>query len=126
MPRKSTRGLTDAELRLMEVLWAKRSGTVADVVEALSKDSPLAYSSVLTTLRILEIKGYLSHRQEGRAFVYEPVVERDEARESAVTHLVRRFFGGSRERLMLELVEGKGLNARELERLRRLIREDKP
>ncbi len=125
MPRKSTRGLTDAELRLMEVLWAKRSGTVADVVEALSKDSPLAYSSVLTTLRILEIKGYLSHRQEGRAFVYEPVVERDEARESAVTHLVRRFFGGSRERLMLALVEGKGLNARELERLRRLIREDK-
>jgi predicted transcriptional regulator len=126
MPRKSTRGLTDAELRLMEVLWAKRSGTVADVAEALPKGAPLAYSSVLTTLRILESKGYLRHRQEGRAYVYEPVVEREEARENAVGHLVRRFFGGSRERLMLALVEDKGLNARELDRLRRLIREDKP
>ena len=126
MPRKSARGLTDAELRLMEVLWEKGSGTVSDVGGALPKSAPLAYSSVLTTLRILETKGYLKHRQEGRAFVYQPVVGREEARENAVSHLVRRFFDGSRERLMLALFDGRGLNPRELERLRRLIGEDKP
>ena len=125
MSRKASPGLTDAELRLIEVLWEKGEGTVSDVVEALPRSLPLAYSTVLTTLRILENKGYLTHRQEGRAFVYRPVIGRDQARQSAVSHLVRRFFDGSRDQLMLRLLEDKGLDARELKRLRRLIEEDK-
>lgn len=125
MPRKSGPGLTDAELRLMEVLWEKGEGTVANVVEALPQSAPLAYSSVLTTLRILDNKGYLTHRQEGRAYIYRPVIGREEARQSAVSHLVRRFFDGSHNQLMLRLLEDKGIDARELQRLRRLIGEDK-
>jgi predicted transcriptional regulator len=125
LSRQARPGLTDAELRLIEVLWEKGAGTVSDVVEALPKSVPLAYSTVLTTLRILENKGYLTHRQEGRAYIYRPVIGRDQARQSAVSHLVRRFFDGSRDELMLRLLEDKGIDARELKRLRRLIEEDK-
>lgn len=126
MSKQARPGLTDAELRLMDVLWEKGEGSVSDVVEALPKSVPLAYSTVLTTLRILENKGYLTHRQEGRAYIYRPVVGRDQARQNAVSHLVRRFFDGSRDELMLRLLEDKGIDARELKRLRRLIEEDNP
>jgi predicted transcriptional regulator len=125
MARKKSSSLTDAELRLMEVLWEKGSATVSDVIEGLPKNILLAYSTVLTTLRILENKGYLRHKKEGRAFVYRPVVGRDQARESAITHLLRRFFENSPELLMLNLMEGKKIDARELARLRKRIEEDK-
>jgi predicted transcriptional regulator len=125
MARKKSSGLTDAELRLMEVLWEKSSATVSEVVEALPKNVPLAYSTVLTTLRILENKGYLRHKKDGRAFVYRPVVGREQARENAITHLLRRFFENSPELLMLNLLDGKKIDARELARLRKRIEEDK-
>src|SRR5579862_4385570 len=117
MPRKRTSGLTDAELRLMDVLWRIGSGTVADVASALPKEVTLAYSSVLTTLRILENKGYLRHRKEGRAYIYETVVGREQARGTAVTHLLCRFFENSPEQLVLSLVEHKTISAKELKRL---------
>ncbi len=123
MPRKKTSGLTDAELRLMEVLWRIGPATVTDVADALPQEDPLAYSSVLTTLRILETKGYLRHGKEGRAFIYESIVARDEARENAVTHLLRRFFEDSPEQLMLNLIEGKKVSAKQLKRLRKRIEE---
>lgn len=109
----------------MEVVWAKGSATVSEVVEGLPKKVPLAYSTVLTTLRILENKGYLAHKKEGRAFVYRPLVALDAARESAVTHLVRRFFQGSPERLVLSLIEGKKIDPKELAYLRKRIEEHK-
>lgn len=124
MARRKSTGLTDAELRLMEVLWKKGSATVSEVVEALSGEIPLAYSTVLTTLRILESKGYLRHRKDGRAFLYCPLVGREQARERAVTHLLRRFFEGSPELLMLNLAETRKLDPREIERLRRRIAEE--
>lgn len=123
MSRKKSPHLTDAELRLMEVIWSKRSATVTEVVESLPKDIPLAYSTVLTTLRILENKGYLRHSKDGRAFVYRPVIGREQARESAVAHLVRRFFENSPELLMLNLIERKSIDAKELKRLRKKIEE---
>jgi predicted transcriptional regulator len=123
MARKKTTGLTDAELRLMEVLWRVGTATVAGVVEQMSSDVPLAYSTVLTTLRILETKGYIQHRKEGRAFIYEPLVAREQARENAVTHLLRRFFEGSPEQLVLNLIDGKKINQKELRRLRKRIEE---
>ena len=125
MAGKKSQGLTDAELRLMEVVWEKGSATVSDVVEALPKDLPLAYSTVLTTLRILETKGYLAHIKDGRAFIYRPVVGREQARESAVTHLLRRFFEGSPELLMLKLMEKRKIDQKELKRLRKRIAEEK-
>jgi predicted transcriptional regulator len=124
VPRKKSLHLTDAELRLMDVLWAKGKATVSDVVEGLPEDIPLAYSTVLTTLRILENKGYIRHTKEGRAFVYQPVVDREEAREGAVKHLLRRFFENSPELLMLNLIESTKIDAKELQRLRKRIEED--
>ena len=123
MARQKSASLTDAELRLMEVLWTRGSATVSDVMDGLPKRVPLAYSTVLTTLRILEVKGYLTHTKEGRAFVYRPAVGRDRVREKAVTHLIRRFFEGSPELLMLNLVEGRKVAPAELQRIRRRIAE---
>ena len=114
-----------AELRLMDVVWEKGKATVSEVVESLPKDVPLAYSTVLTTLRILENKGYLRHTKESRSFVYHPVVRKEEARESALTHLLRRFFEDSPELLVLNLVERRKIGARELARLRKKIEEER-
>ena len=125
MARKKSKSLTDAELRLMEVLWEKGPATVSGVVESLPRNVPLAYSTVLTTLRILENKGHVRHTKDGRAFIYHPVIGRDQAREGAVTHLLRRFFEGSPELLMLNLIEGKKIDAKELARLRKRIEEEK-
>jgi len=124
--RKRSLHLTDAELRLMEVLWKKGKATVSEVLEGLDNNVPLAYSTVLTTLRILEHKGYLQHAKDGRAFVYRPLVKRDQARESAVTHLLRRFFEDSPELLMLSLMEKQQISATELARLRKRIEGEKP
>jgi predicted transcriptional regulator len=123
--RKKSPNLTDAELRLMEVLWEEGEATVSEVVEKLPKKISLAYSTVLTTLRILENKGYLQHVKEGRAFVYRPIVGREQARENAITHLLRRFFEDSPELLMLNLIEGKKVSQKELARLRKRIKEVK-
>ena len=124
MARKKSPTLTDAELRLMNVVWQLGSATVSEVVENLSGDPPLHYSTVLTILRILETKGYLKHRKEGRAFVYRAAVQREQEREKAVTHLLRRFFDGSAEMLMLSLVERKGVSTEELKRVRKRIAEE--
>ena len=121
MARTKSQNLTDAELRLMEVLWQKGEATVSDVVEGLPKDVLLAYSTVITTLRILETKGFVEHSKDGRAFIYRPLVGRDEASGSAVSHLLRRFFEGSPERLVLSLLKQKKFDAKELRRLRKLI-----
>ena len=121
MARKKSHGLTDAELRLMDVLWERGAASVSDVVDALPKSLPLHYSTVLTTLRILETKGYLKHEKEGRAFIYKPVVGKDEAREGAVSHLLRRFFNGSPELLVLNLVQAKKIDAKEFSRIQQRI-----
>ena len=107
----------------MEVLWQKRSATVAEVVEALPKELDLAYSTVLTTMRILEDKGYVRHTKEGRAFVYQPLVERMEASRNAVRQLVSKFFGNSREQLVLHLLEDEEVTERELRQIRKLLAE---
>jgi predicted transcriptional regulator len=124
MARKPSPHFTDAELRLMEVLWARGGATVAEVVEELNGRLPPAYSTVITTLRILENKGYVRHVKKGRSFVYRAVVGREEASETAVTHLLRRFFGDSPELLMLSLIESRKIGAKELARLRRKIGEE--
>jgi len=119
--RKKSRYLTDAELRLMDVLWDRGPSMVSDVVAALGAD--LAYSTVLTTLRILENKGYVRHTKEGRAFIYTAVVGRDEARERAITHLLRRFFENSPELLLLNLVESRKVDPEQFKRLRKRLSE---
>ena len=123
MARKKSSTLTDAELRLMEVLWEKGAATVGEVVEALPKRSPLAYSTVLTTLRILEQKGYARHGRRGRAFVYRPLIDRKQARRSAIRYVLSRFFQNSPELLLVNILEDEKLDASDLERLRKMIEE---
>src|ERR1700722_8587541 len=120
MARKKSTTLTDAELRLMDVLWDRGEASISDVVEQVSKESPLAYSSVLTIMRILENKGYVCHRQAGRAFIYRPLVERDDAQKKAVADVMARFFDDSPQLLLLQ-VPRKASKGRERSVLQHLI-----
>jgi predicted transcriptional regulator len=123
LARKKSTNLTEGELRLMHVLWKKGSATVGAVTASLTDDPPLAYSTVLTTLRILEGKGYLRHSKKGRAFVYAPVVAQEEASRTALGHLVNRFFGGSRELLVVNLLKEEAISRAELRRIKKMIAE---
>ena len=125
MARKRSSTLTDAELRLMNVLWDKGRATVGEVADGLPRGLPLAYSTVLTTMRILEHKGYVRHTKEGRAFVYHPVVNRGQASRNAVRHILSRFFRNSPELLVLNILEDEQMDAAELDRLRKLIQASK-
>jgi predicted transcriptional regulator len=113
--------LTEAELPIMEVLWDKGVATVGEVAEGLSKDRAVAYNTVLTLMRILERKGYVQHTKDGRAFVYQPVVDRGEASRTAVRQLLNRFFNDSPELLVLNLLHDEAIDEQEIERLRGLI-----
>jgi predicted transcriptional regulator len=123
LARKKSPNLTEAELRLMDVVWEKGEVTVSEVAEALPRDLGLAYNTVLTTMRILEDKGFLRHTKskEGRAFVYRAVVGRDEASRTALRYLVSRFFRNSPELLVLNLLEDEELSRKELGRIRALL-----
>lgn len=120
MSRKKALVLTDHELRLMDVLWQRGRATVADVVERLAPP-PLAYSTVLTTLRTLEQKGYVGHEEDGRAYVYHPLVAREEAARSATRHLIDRFFGKSPGALAVALLDDSGLSEADLAQIKRLL-----
>lgn len=121
MPPKRSITLTEAELRLMKLLWTRGESAVSDLVSFLADETPLAYTSVLTTVRVLEKKGYVIHRQEGRAFLYSPCVAEHEASRSEVRHMLQRFFGNSRERLLLSLLGDEEITAEELQRLKEAI-----
>ncbi len=121
MPPKRSITLTQAELRLMKVLWSRGESTVADMVSATADDGQLAYTSVLTTIRILETKGYVSHRQDGRAFLYSSCVGEQEASRSEVRHVLQRFFGNSRERLLLSLLGDDEVSPDEVKKLKEAI-----
>ena len=92
MARKRSPALTDAEARVMSVVWERQTATVGDVVAALQKGRAVTYSTVQTILRILETKGYVTHDKVARAFVYRPAVDERQARQRALRHLVTRLF----------------------------------
>lgn len=121
MARNTSATLTEAELRIMNVLWERGSATVHEVLESLPAKPPLAYNSVLTIVRILEKKGYVKHIKDRRAHVYTPQVAREDATRSEVRRLVNRFFGNSHEMLVLNILEDKGIDAEELDRVRQLL-----
>ena len=123
MPPKRSATLTEAELRLMDVLWQRGPSTVQQVLDVLPGERSLAYNSVLTTIRILEKKGYVAHAQDGRAYVYTPVVERSDATRSEVRHLVQRLFRDSHELLVLNILEDSDLTADELQHLKQYLKD---
>ena len=124
MARSKTPTLTDGELRIMEVLWDRGEATVKDVQQALARDHGVAYSTVQTMLRILDEKRYVHYRKEGRAFVYSPLVGREQARATALRHLIRRFFGDSPQALAQALVADEDVDLLELQKLREEVERD--
>ena len=121
MPPRQSGTLTEAELRIMDVLWLKGSGTVQQVLDSITQKPALAYNSVLTTIRVLEKKGYLKHLKDGRAHVYTPLVGQKDATRSEIRHLVSRFFKNSHEQLVLNLLEDQGIGPEEIGRLREML-----
>jgi predicted transcriptional regulator len=119
--RKPSPTLTDGELKLMRVLWRQGPSTVAAIVDAVAGDNPPAYNTVQTMMRILERKGFVSHRKEGRAFVFETLVDESHARKNAIRHVLDRFFDNSPGSLVLSLLEHGDVPDAELLRLRELI-----
>jgi predicted transcriptional regulator len=115
--------MTDGELRLMRVLWDRGEASVGAVVEALKTGPKPAYNTVLTLLRIMEKKGYVTHRKDGRAFIFLPTIGRADASRSALRTLVNRFFDGSPRLLMLNLLEDAELSPEALRQLKERIGE---
>src|SRR6478672_12797871 len=110
---------TDRELDVMAVLWRKGSGTVAEVRDAL--DDSFAYTTVLTVLRTLEEKGFITHIAEGKAHRYLPAVTPDLAGKSALSRVLDKIFAGSPDLLLTQLVSDQALDDDDLRRLRKLL-----
>jgi len=110
----------------MDVLWEKGAATVQQVLEWLPPRPALAYNSVLTTVRVLEKKGYVEHVKDGRAHVYQALLGRKQASQSEIRHLINRFFGNSHEELVLNILEDRGLDADEIHRLRQMLQAGEP
>jgi BlaI family transcriptional regulator, penicillinase repressor len=123
MPRKPSPALTDAEARVMAVLWQLETATVGDVVAALAPERTVSYSTVQTMLRILEDKQYVVHDKVVRAFIYRPVVDERQARRRALRHLATRLFNGSPSLLVMNVLHDEEMDPAELQRLKKLVEE---
>jgi BlaI family transcriptional regulator, penicillinase repressor len=110
---------TNRELDVMSILWKKGTATVTEVRDELPDD--LAYTSVLSALQTLEEKGLVTHRLEGRAYRYVPLVEPEAAGRTALDRILEKVFHGSAEMLLAQLVEERSLSKAELERMRKLL-----
>ena len=121
MARKASAALTDGETRVMEVVWRLNTATVADVVSELRAQHRLTYSTVQTTLRILEQKGYVAHEKVSRAFVFRPLIDERQARRRALRHLIGRLFNGSPSLLVSNVLDDDDIDPAELARLKKLI-----
>ena len=126
MARPTSPTLTDAELRLMDVLWTRGPSTATEIVSTLGARARVSDSTVRTILRILEGKGYVRHRKEGRAFRYHAAVERGRVRQNVVRYLLERFFNHSPELLVLNVLEHERLDEHELARLKAMLAESEP
>jgi BlaI family transcriptional regulator, penicillinase repressor len=122
--RTPSRTLTGQELEIMKVIWELRQSTVRDVYEKLREQRPIAYTTVMTMMNILEQKGFLKKRPaEGRAYVYQSARPRKQVIRSMVREFVDRVFNGSAEPLMVQLVKDRHLSEKELKEIARMIEE---
>lgn len=121
--RPASATLTPQELELMKIIWQKGPVTVRDVFETLLEQRKIAYTTVMTMMRVLERKGYVKAKREGRAFVYWPARPERQVLRSMVREFVDRVFNGSAKPLLVHLMEDRRLSPKELEELERLIRE---
>ena len=121
--RPSSATLTPQELELMKIVWQKGQATVRDVYETLLERRKIAYTTVMTMMRVLEKKGYVKTQRVNRAYVYRPARPQRQVVRSMVREFVDRVFNGSAQPLLVHLVEDRRLSSEELEELERLIRE---
>jgi BlaI family penicillinase repressor len=119
--RPPSKTLTDQELEIMKVVWERQTATVRDVYEALLQRRRVAYTTVMTMMKILEQKGYLNRKQVERAYVYRPAQPKSRVIQAMVRDFVNRVFNGSAEPLLVHLIEDRHLTADEIEEIRRLI-----
>jgi predicted transcriptional regulator len=122
MRRRSTT-LTEQELEIMKIVWERDRSTVRDVYETLLERRKVAYTTVMTMMKILEHKGYLNRQQVDRAYVYRPSQPKSKVVAAMVRDFVNRVFNGSAEPLLVHLIEDRRLTADEIEEIRRLIGE---
>jgi BlaI family penicillinase repressor len=115
--------LTKAEEQIMQVLWKLGKGFVRDVIEDLPEPRP-AYNTVSTIVRILEKKGFVSHTAYGKTYEYFPLVSRDEYKKGYLKSFIRRYFGNSFQEMVSFFASGRDVSLRELEEIRRLLREE--
>lgn len=113
---------TPGELRLLEILWRIREGTVDDIVEAAGENPPPNYKTVQAWLRIMERKGQVEHKREGRAFVFWPLISQREVHRLSIRHLLAKYFSGSRTELVMELLSDERISREELRELEDLVR----
>ena len=121
----STHPLTELQQAILDYLWANGPLTAEAVREGLRRDYPLKDSSMRTLLRRLEARGLITHRTEGKVFVYEATLPQQQVAAGAVRHIIRRFFSGSVEEMLVGMVDQKVLSAADLERLARKVRSRK-
>lgn len=107
----------------MKIVWERQTATVRDVYEALRERRKVAYTTVMTMMKILEQKGYLNRKQVERAYVYRQAQPKSKVIRAMVRDFVNRVFNGSAEPLLVHLIEDRGLTADELDEIRRLIGE---
>jgi predicted transcriptional regulator len=119
--RPPSKTLTDQELEIMKIVWERPTATVRDVYEALRERRKVAYTTVMTMMKILEHKGYLNRKQVERAYVYRPAQPKSRVIRAMVRDFVNRVFNGSAEPLLVHLIEDRHLTADEIEEIRRLI-----
>lgn len=120
MGRKPSAVLTDHELRIMRAIWKLGECTNMDVVNAID-DPPLARNTVMTTLGVLEKKGYVSHRAEGRTFIYYPLVHEEDVQGKALENVLERFFDGSAELLVSKLLNAEHISSADRKRIQALL-----
>lgn len=113
---------TPGELALLQVLWRIREGTIEDILMAAGGDPPPNYKTVQAWLRIMERKGQVEHRQEGRAFVFRPLISRGDVHRLSFRHFLAKYFTGSREELLVELLSDERISPEELRQLESLVR----
>lgn len=119
--RNEDKMLTEAELELMAVLWKLGEGSVAEVIEQLPKSRKQAYTTISTILRILEQKGAVSARKEGRGHIYSPSLRKEEYEARTIKHVVERVFEGAPVALARQLLQSENLSEAELSELKELI-----
>ena len=120
-PRHNT--LTPQELEIMKLVWQRGAATVRDVYEALLERRKIAYTTVMTMMKILETKGYLKKRRQDRAFLYRPAHPKNRIIGGMIREFIDRVFNGSAEPLLVHLVKSRHLSEKDLQKIARMVKE---